>query len=142
MIAAVQQIILILAERGNVILPLIHIDMACRAGAASATKCEKFIEAIVTDRFHQRKTDIRMDRMFGSVAAGHNDLNHVSAFAQAARMPAEMVGHERGNKIIAVIIPFAQVDRQVDAGRLAGVFQKLRPQFFVEKRIRTALIDQ
>jgi hypothetical protein len=53
-----------------------------------------------------------------------------------------MVGHERGDEIIAVIIAWLKAEAQRNAGIRAGAFEQLRPEFLFEEWIGVSDIDE
>ena len=54
----------------------------------------------------------------------------------------EMIRHEGGNEIIAVIIALAHVEGEIDVRCGAGVLQQMRAQFLIQKRVCPALVYQ
>ena len=61
---------------------------------------------------------------------------------QSLRVPGEMIGHERRDEIIAVVVPRLAPQRQRDAGRRACLLQQFGPQFLFDERVRLADIDE
>ena len=53
-----------------------------------------------------------------------------------------MVGHEGGNKVIAVVVTALQAQIKRDARLRAGSFQQFGAKLFLQERIRIADIDQ
>ena len=53
-----------------------------------------------------------------------------------------MIGHERRDEIIRVVVPLLAPKRQRDAGRSACLLQKLGPQFLFDERVGSADIDE
>ena len=53
-----------------------------------------------------------------------------------------MVGHERRDEIIAVVVPRLAPERQWDSGRRACSFEEFGPQLFFDERVRIADVDK
>src|SRR5690242_1024932 len=61
---------------------------------------------------------------------------------QSLRVPGEMLGHERRDEIIAVVVSPLAPKRQRDAGRGACLLQQLGAQFLFDERVRIADVDE
>src|ERR1700742_2010384 len=61
---------------------------------------------------------------------------------QSLRMPAQMIAHEGGDEIVAVIVTFLPAQGEGDAGLLAGRLQQIWPELLLHKLIGIAVVDQ
>ena len=57
-------------------------------------------------------------------------------------MPAQMVGHEGRDEIIAVIIAGLAAQGQIDSGVGAGAFEQLGAKLLLEELVDIADVDQ
>ncbi len=57
-------------------------------------------------------------------------------------MPTQLIGHEGGNEVVAVVIPFLATEGEWDACLRTCSFQQFRAKLFPQKRIGIADIDQ
>jgi len=57
-------------------------------------------------------------------------------------MPRQMIGHERRDKIITVVVTRLTTERQRDAGLGARCFEQLGPQFLFDERVPIADVHE
>ena len=77
MIRTVEQIIFVFAHgRKLVEKRWVHMYVACRAGAASATKRQQFINAAVPDDFHHGQPFLAFENDLFAFTRNHVDLGH------------------------------------------------------------------
>src|SRR5262245_23961794 len=67
---------------------------------------------------------------------------NLSLGLQPSRMPADMIGHEGRDEIIAVVVARLPAEGQRNASIGAGALEQLRPQLALEERVGIADIDQ
>ncbi len=75
-VVEIEQIVLVLAHRGQVARRDLDMDVAGGAAAAAAAQREQFVETRVADIFHHGQAGVALDLMFGPVARHHNQLGH------------------------------------------------------------------
>jgi len=57
-------------------------------------------------------------------------------------MPAEVFGHEAGNKVVAMIVAGLEPERVRDFGFDASSLEQLRAKLLNQKRVGSAAVDQ
>src|SRR4051794_26270543 len=57
-------------------------------------------------------------------------------------MPAQMLGHERRDEVVTMVVSRLDAERQRDAGLRACSFEKLRPQFLFDERVCITDVDE
>jgi hypothetical protein len=77
--AAFQQVVLISGHRRKMLLAGLNIDVACRAGAATAAHGEQLIKAGVPDDLNNAFADARFELMRDSVSRDNGQPRHQAA---------------------------------------------------------------
>src|SRR3546814_2914430 len=78
MVGTVEQVVLILADRGQAVGEgRVDEDMAGRAGAAAAAQRQQFVKAVVADDLHHGKAALRLHRLFFARTVDHDQFRHV-----------------------------------------------------------------
>src|SRR5580698_3082466 len=57
-------------------------------------------------------------------------------------MPAQMVGHEGGNKVVAVVVAALQAEIERDTSLCACSFQQFRAKLLCQERVGIADVDE